>query len=52
MTSVPSRRRNADAEPAPSRWSWLGVAIAWTMVGIPLAWGIFITLQKAAVLFK
>jgi len=27
------------------------VAIAWTLVGVPLAWGIWKTLQKAAVLF-
>ncbi len=27
------------------------VAFAWAMVGIPLAWGIWITLQKAVVLF-
>jgi hypothetical protein len=30
-----------------------GVAIvAWLAVGIPLAWGVWITLQKAAILFK
>ena len=28
------------------------VALAWAAVGIPLAWGIWITLQKAVVLFK
>jgi MFS family permease len=34
---------------APSP-GWL-VAAAWLAVGIPLAWGVWITLQKAAVLF-
>jgi MFS family permease len=27
------------------------VALAWTAVGIPLAWGVWVTLQKAAILF-
>lgn len=36
--------------PAPS--SWIAVALSWTLVGIPLAWGIWKTLVKAAVLFK
>ena len=31
---------------------WLAVALAWTAVGIPLAWGIFMTFKKAALLFK
>jgi MFS family permease len=31
--------------------SWK-VALAWLAVGIPLAWGFWMTLQKAAVLFK
>ena len=31
----------------PSRLSWLLVAVAWTLVGIPLAWGIFRTLRTA-----
>jgi hypothetical protein len=36
----------------PSSASWVTVAIAWTLVGIPLAWGIYQTLAKAAVLFR
>ena len=28
------------------------VLLAWAAVGIPLAWGIWITLQKALVLFQ
>ena len=29
---------------------WL-VAAAWLAVGIPIAWGVWVTLQKAAILF-
>lgn len=36
--------------PAPS--SWITVAVSWTLVGIPLAWGIWKTLEKAAILFR
>jgi MFS family permease len=32
--------------------SWIGVAIGWTAVGIPLTWGIFKTVEKAATLFR
>lgn len=41
-----------DNEWHPSRFSWVLVAISWTLVGIPLAWGIWKTLQKAGVLFE
>jgi hypothetical protein len=37
---------------AESRSSWLTVAIAWALVGVPLAWGIYKTLEKALVLFR
>ena len=40
------------AKPAPSQTSWVVVAIAWTLVGIPLAWGIYRTLRSALTLFK
>ena len=30
----------------------LKALLAWAAVGIPLAWGIWITLEKALVLFK
>ena len=36
------------SEPSPT---WLIVA-AWLAVGVPIAWGVWITLQKAAVLFR
>ena len=29
-----------------------GVLLAWAVVGLPLAWGVWITLQKALVLFQ
>ncbi len=35
----------------PSRGSWVAVAIAWTLVGIPLAWGIYRTLRTALKIF-
>ena len=37
-------------ETAPGGW-WL-VAIAWTAVSMPLAWGIWKTLGKAMILFR
>ncbi len=43
---------NDTTEPAPSPASWIQVIIAWTLVGVPLLWGIFTTFKKAAPLFK
>jgi hypothetical protein len=40
------------SEPQPSSASWIQVAIAWTLVGVPLLWGIFTTFKKAAPLFR
>lgn len=43
-------------EPAPSwkpdRTTWPAVAAAWTLVGLPLAWGLLKTVEKAAALFR
>lgn len=36
----------------PRAANWLLVAVAWTLVGIPLAWGIYRTLQTAVKLFR
>jgi hypothetical protein len=36
----------------PNPGSWALVAVAWILVGIPLAWGIYKTLQTAVVLFR
>jgi len=35
-----------------SATSWLGVATGWTCVGIPLAWGILKTVEKAVTLIR
>lgn len=39
-------------EPPHSALSWVQVAAAWTLVGVPLLWGIFTTFKKAAPLFR
>lgn len=36
----------------PRPGSWMLVAGAWILVGIPLAWGIYRTLRTAVVLFR
>ena len=36
--------------PDPGSWPWVGVA--WTLVGVPLAWGLYTTLVKALPLFR
>jgi hypothetical protein len=39
------------AEPdRPGQWGL--VVLAWLAVGVPLLWGVFVTLQKAALLLK
>jgi hypothetical protein len=35
----------------PEPGSWGLVALAWIAVGIPLGWGVFMTFQKAILLF-
>jgi hypothetical protein len=35
----------------PGAANWALVAIAWTLVGVPLAWGVFMTFKKALPLF-
>lgn len=40
------------AAPQSPQRSWVTVAIAWTLVGIPLAWGIYRTLRSALILFR
>jgi len=32
--------------------SWLAVALAWVAVGVPMLWGVWMTLKKAALLFR
>jgi hypothetical protein len=35
-----------------TKTNWFAMAVAWTWVGIPLAWGVLSTLKKAAALFN
>lgn len=37
---------------SPERGSWLLVLVAWALVGIPLAWGVYRTLLTAVKLFR
>ena len=41
-----------DTSYKPSPSSWVLVALAWSLVSIPLLWGIWQTVKKAAVLFR
>jgi hypothetical protein len=41
---------NTALEPSSSSWLW--VVLAWCLVSIPLLWGIWQTVKKAAVLFR
>jgi hypothetical protein len=36
----------------PSPRSWIGVALSWAAVGLPLLWGVYVTLRKAMKLFE
>jgi hypothetical protein len=42
--------RSSGDEPRPGQWSL--VFLAWVAVGVPLLWGVWMTLKKAALLFK
>lgn len=41
-----------DKVASPKPGSWVLVAVAWLLVGVPLLWGIWTTLKKAIVLFR
>lgn len=43
-------RVGPDAPPRGA--SWVRVAVAWTLVGLPLLWGVFNTIKKALALFR
>ena len=45
-----THRVGPDAPPSGS--SWVRVAVAWTLVGLPLLWGVFNTIKKALALFR
>jgi hypothetical protein len=36
--------------PSPAAWAWL--AFCWLWVGVPLAWGVFETVQHSLALFR
>ncbi|HEY6854089.1 MAG TPA: hypothetical protein VI139_07575 [Gemmatimonadales bacterium] len=36
----------------PASSSWVVVALAWLLVGIPLVWGVATTIRKALPLFR
>jgi hypothetical protein len=40
------------AADVPQKTTSLGAILAWAAVGIPLVWGIWITLEKALALFQ
>jgi hypothetical protein len=42
--------QDRSSQPSPS--SWLLAILAWSLVSIPLLWGIWQTVKKAAVLFR
>ena len=43
---------NGSNQTRPAPGGWVLVAVAWTLVGIPLAWGIYKTLQTAMKIFR
>lgn len=43
---------NDEVSSRPLAGSWMQVALAWLAVTIPLLWGIWQTVKKAAVLFR
>jgi hypothetical protein len=46
-SAAPAVAASGTAAASPT---WL-VTLAWAAVGIPIAWGVWVTLQKAATLF-
>jgi len=55
-SAAPAADGTPASPPAPEAWhpsraSWVGVAVAWALIGAPLAWGILQTVEKAAALF-
>lgn len=48
----PVRGTDPEQSTQPSTRSWIAVALAWTAVGVPLLWGVYVTLQKAMKLFE
>jgi hypothetical protein len=47
------RRVTKETQPGAERaGQWGVVALAWVLVGVPLLWGVWNTLLKAAALFR
>ncbi len=44
--------RQEDEARATGGTSWVAVALAWVAVGVPMLWGVWMTLKKAALLFR
>lgn len=42
----------AGEERATGSTSWATVTLAWIAVGVPMLWGVWMTLKKAALLFR
>ena len=42
----------AESGEQPHSGQWALIIVAWLLVGIPLLWGVWMTLQKAAALFR
>jgi hypothetical protein len=43
---------NVEQAPSPRAGQWGLVVLAWVLVGVPLLWGVWNTLLKAAALFE
>jgi len=48
----PIDQLDSDTNSKPSRASWVMVALAWVLVGIPIAWGLYQTVRSAVALFR
>ncbi|MBP2648006.1 MAG: hypothetical protein H6Q77_1630 [Gemmatimonadetes bacterium] len=48
MTESPQE----DEARATGGTSWFVLALAWIGVGVPMLWGVWMTLKKAALLFR
>ena len=43
---------DSDQQTSTSLSSWTWVILAWALVSVPLLWGVWQTIKKAAVLFQ
>ncbi len=47
-----NRAEGLPPDAPPRRTPWLALLVAWALVGVPLAWGVARTVEKAAQLFR